>query len=97
MFQRLGFEEGQRVGLRPIFGIGEAKKFANAYIEFERAQSPVPDRSPRMSYSDIVSDDELEDVLEEVSDTDDLLKAKVNQAFLLEALHRKVEEKHSRS
>jgi|ERR1035438_1223786 hypothetical protein len=98
IFQRLGFDENQRIALRPIAGSEEAKKFADTYVEFERDQFQSETGEAKKRYPPLLTDLEIEDALQIAAGTDDAKKAgRANQAPLLEALHAKVAEKHAAS
>jgi hypothetical protein len=98
IFQRLGFDENQRIALRPIAGSEEAKKFADTYVEFERDQFQSETGEAKKRYPPLLTDLEIEDALQIAAGSDDAKKAgRANQAPLLEALHAKVAEKHAAS
>jgi len=94
IFQRLGFEENQRVMLKPISGIEEAKLFAQIHIDFERAQYEATGKTTRRSH-ELLSEEEIAEALSIAAGGGDESKKnlRVNQASLLEALHKMVEDK----
>ncbi len=99
VFQRLGFEQDQRVVLQPVTGFQHAKLFAEEYIKFERHQFDEHSRqeSPAGKYPSLLSDDEIEQTFLVALGASPAAKkdASVNQAPLLDALHRAVEEKRA--
>jgi hypothetical protein len=90
IFQRLGFEENQRVILKPITGFEEAKLFAQTYLDFERAQYEATGRTGRRS-DELLSNAEIAEALAIAAGGEESKKnPRVNQAPLLEALHKMV-------
>jgi hypothetical protein len=98
IFQRLGFEENQRVVLQPINGVDEAKKFADVYIDFERKQYELEaGRQSSTKFQDLLSVTEIGEAVWAAAGSDDSRKsARVTQAPLLEAFYKAVEDKRSR-
>jgi len=96
IFQRLGFEENQRVILNPISGLDEAKRFASVYIDFEKEQFLKEGGKPPRKAIELLSEGEIGEALVAAAGGDDAKKSfRVNQAPLLEALHRIAEDKRS--
>ncbi len=94
IFQRLGFEESQRVILSPVTGLDEAKRFAYTYIDFEKEQFQKEGGKAPRRVLDLLSEEEIEEALTTAAGTDDSKKSlRVNQAPLLEALHKAAEGK----
>jgi hypothetical protein len=90
VFQRLGFEEDQRVTLQPIADLEEAKLFAKEYINFEREQFNGGDGQ----FPPLLSEAEIQQAFQSAAGpTIRGSKATINQAPLLDALHKLVEEK----
>jgi len=96
IFQRLGFDENQRIALHPIVGSEEAKRFAETYMDFEREQFRAETGTSGKRYPDLLTSVEIEECLQIASTIDDSRKAnRSNQAPLLDALHKMVDEKHA--
>lgn len=98
VYQRLGFESEARVELSPVSGVVDARDFAYVYVEYAHSQwqkkhsNKQTQRDPKL----LLSEKEIEAAYRSAlaSSEPELRKeGKVNQAPLLEALHRKVEDK----
>jgi hypothetical protein len=90
VFQRLGFEEDQRVTLQPIADLEEAKLFAAEYVNFERQQF----NGNMGSFPELLSETEIQQAFQlAAGPTIRGGKPNVNQAPLLDALHKLVEQK----
>ena len=98
IFQRLGFDAAQRVQLLPISGVEDAKSFASTYVEFERTRF-LRGQQDSQTIPELLDRAEIEEAYQAARGAADSAKGDVtvNQAPLLDALHKKAEEKHSRA
>jgi hypothetical protein len=94
LYQRLGFEGQQRVVLEPIRTLDEVRQFAQVYIDYEKGRSDV---SGTGNLNEFLTNADYEEAFATAaSATRDVSlrsQGSVNQAQLLEALHRIVEAK----
>ncbi len=100
VYQRLGFEADQKADLVPITGLEDAMNFANEYVKFEQKRFLDKDPSKRRAaYPPLLTEANFETAYQAVlgSGSTTRREAKVNQAPLLDALHKLVEEKRSTS
>jgi hypothetical protein len=96
LFQRLGFESEAREQLHQVSGVGEARAFANVYLDFERGRFLVKHKGSKVPIEQthsLITEGELSAALfgsgpQQQSSTS-------SQARLLEELHKIVELKRS--
>jgi len=91
VYQRLGFEESERVELQRIRGVVEAIRFARDYIQYAHErwrQARGMDARPAKEPHALLSDSAIEDSFREAAAGG----ADAPQGPLLDVLHRKVEE-----
>ena len=97
VYQRLGFEQGARVQLRPIEGTLDAKNFALEYIREEHERwRKAPESSTRLAHPPeaLLSDKEIADAYERAGGLLPARRISVSQSSMLDALHALVNEKH---
>lgn len=95
LYQRLGFEGDGKVVLEPIKSLAEVKEFARVYIEYEQERASIGGDSENLAGFLIDADYEQAFAAAASATRDVALRTQgsVNQAQLLEALHRVVETK----
>lgn len=96
LYQRLGFEQQDRVTLRPITGPVDACNFAAEYIKFDRDNWKALNRlKDVMLFAPVLMDREIEAAYRTAVGPRGT--GEVSQAALLESLSRMVEEKRTGS
>ena len=94
VFQRLGFEQDQRVSLEPVAGVDQAKLFAQAYIDFEQSQFKKEfSQKNSKHFPALLSDSDIEQSYLTASGPNPTPRKEISQAPLLDALHKSVEQK----
>lgn len=97
LYQRLGYEGEQRIDLDPIKNLQEVRAFAQEYMQYEVKRAAESGATAKSSPSEFLTLQEYERAYNTAAsasrDTSLRAQGSVNQAQLLEALHRIVEEK----